>query len=192
MNSEESMTIMLLVICIAFAWGYGNIAFIYIANYADAITINFWTSFTSLVLLNIPSILLLEAGAIVVWVFFLNEGLRESLPQTIPAGIAAWLFYFFMDYWEPPSSILLNGTVITDTLGWSGSSDVTMSYLFKGLGVPLDATWSFGPIIIQHSLYFCTYVIGPILILILSVALGGMAVLIRGFGGEEAIGELKS
>jgi len=182
----------LVAFCLIFSWIYGSY-FSQIATYMDSRVVNVYDTLLSYVVMNLPIILLSEAGMLIVWVFLLEKSVEESLPQSIPAGIAAWLFYQFIDYWEPPTCVTVNGEILRGTVGWSGSSDVVMAYFFQDiLRVSPTATWDLWFFSVGNALHFCTYILGPMIMLGLVVAFGASTGIVKGFGGETAVEELRA
>lgn len=178
MDDDTRVALGLGAISIAFTWLYGTILFYYIASFADDIAaIDSNCAVISMVLLNLPSILLIEAGSVIVWL--LIEG-KLHYATGIASGIGYWCGYMFLDFWEPPASVLADGTIVKDTLGWSGTSDVVVACFFQNvLRMP------------QDQLYLWTYAIGPLIFLAVAFLLGGTPILVRLFAGEEAAEELE-
>jgi len=178
MDDDTKVALSLGAISIAFTWLYGTILFYPIANFADYLVASDSNyAIISIVLLNLPSILLIESGSVVVWLL-IEGGLHYT--TSIASGIGYWCGYMFLDYWEPPASVLANGTIVKDTLGWSGTSDVVVAYFFQNV---LHIT--------QDQLYTWTYAVGPLIFLAMAFVLGGTPVLVKLFAGEEAAEELE-
>jgi len=190
-DRDVTVALTLVVFCLIFTWIYGSY-FNQIATYMDSRVTNFYDTLLSYFVMNLPIIILSESGMLVVWVFLLEKSVEESLPQSIPAGIAAWLFYNFIDYWEPPASVTVNGEILRSTIGWSGTSDVVMAYFFQDiLRISSTETWGFWFFSVGNALHFCTYIIGPMILLGLVVVFGASTGIIRGFGGETVVEERK-
>lgn len=168
MNKDALITIILLGGGFIFSEIWGGILFKDVATYMDGIG----NPALSIIVLNLPSILLVEGVSFLIWIALGDMGAYYS--KSILNGIGLWFGYMYLDYWEPPASVLPSGEIVKTTLGWSGTSDVFMASILQWAGLPTD------------KLYFYTYVYGPIIFLIIAFALGGVPLLVQLFAGEEA------
>lgn len=176
MDDDIKVALSLGAISVVFTWLYGSYLLYPISSFADSlITINYSYSIVSLVLMNLPAILLIESGSIIVWML-IDGNLHYT--TSLASGLGYWSGYIFLGYWGPPVNVLTDGTIVQNTLGWSGAPDVVMAYLFRSLNIP------------SNQLYNWTYSIGPLVFLVIALLFGGVPVLIKIFAGAEAAEEL--